>query len=491
MLDNVKSLLFQSMPIVYDLYYIFMMYYFGIIRGFIYITLIYESVIFILEKILRLDRLSELDKIFINLDKTSKFKLCLLLKFDKMDPIKMKEYLVQNTLKRFKKFRCKVIKKFGLYFWEERPLEEATKRLHVVTDESLIMNNDNDIKDYVTSIFDSNKEEIVNNYPYDIYVVQNLKSKEGYQNFIFIATDHVIGDGMGASLVSSGSASNYSHLMYPLSVSKTLPLYYKIMLYLLCPFNTIIIAINYVFKLKRLNSPIGVQFKNIKKTGDVVISLSDKINFNKMRDINKKLGVSFNTLMASIINSSIKKVFKEDFNYDCPYINIYSMVGLKPIPKNRDKIILANANSGYGVTIYNSYDDPIKNLFNIQNQYAKYLSNMPLLFCHDLIQKAIANFFPIYLSKIIFYNTYDFFDFTFSNVPGSKQVLEYGDWKVIDMYPIVNSGFKSVFFVLFSYNGFFRIECSIDKAFNYKPDRFIREIENSCNNVLISELNNI
>ena len=56
-------------------------------------------------------------------------------------------------------------------------------------------------------------------------------------------------------------------------------------------------------------------------------------------------------------------------------------------------------------------------------------------------------------------------------------MLNYGESNSIDMYPMLTSGFKPTFNVLYSYRGKFRIMSSFDKGIGLKPDVFSRYLE--------------
>ena len=63
-------------------------------------------------------------------------------------------------------------------------------------------------------------------------------------------------------------------------------------------------------------------------------------------------------------------------------------------------------------------------------------------------------------------------------------MLNYGESNSIDMYPMLTSGFKSTFNVLYSYRGKFRIMSSFDKGIRLKPDVFTRYLEEEIEQVL-------
>ena len=63
-------------------------------------------------------------------------------------------------------------------------------------------------------------------------------------------------------------------------------------------------------------------------------------------------------------------------------------------------------------------------------------------------------------------------------------MLNYGESNSIDMYPMLTSGFKPTFNVLYIYRGKFRIMSSFDKGIGLKPDVFTWYLEEEIEQVL-------
>lgn len=76
------------------------------------------------------------------------------------------------------------------------------------------------------------------------------------------------------------------------------------------------------------------------------------------------------------------------------------------------------------------------------------------------------------------------FDIVFSNVPGSKELLNYGESTAIDMYPMLTTGFKPTFNVLYSYNGKFRLMTSLDKGLGLNPEIFTKYLEMEIDSII-------
>lgn len=63
-------------------------------------------------------------------------------------------------------------------------------------------------------------------------------------------------------------------------------------------------------------------------------------------------------------------------------------------------------------------------------------------------------------------------------------MLNYGESNSIGVCPMLTSGFKPTFNVLYSYRGKFRIMSSFDKGIGLKPDVFTRYLEEEIEQVL-------
>ena len=90
-----------------------------------------------------------------------------------------------------------------------------------------------------------------------------------------------------------------------------------------------------------------------------VISVTKLIDFGKVSQINKKMGIIFNSFMTCILITALKKYFKKEFNYENKQINIYSPTARESIPKRKEDIRISNNTSGFGAQC-DFISDPLK-----------------------------------------------------------------------------------------------------------------------------------
>ena len=189
--------------------------------------------------------------------------------------------------------------------------------------------------------------DIENEMPFKLYIIKNELNREDIRNIVIIICDHSLGDGLSFSLLASGSSTNYSPSLYPAMASKKIPFMVKLYLNALIPYNLLKIGYNYVIKVKNINNPF--KFTEGKKlVGKPVISITKLIDFGKVSQINKKMGITFNSFMTCILITALKKYFKKEFNYENKQINIYSPTARESIPKRKEDIRISNNTSGFG-----------------------------------------------------------------------------------------------------------------------------------------------
>ena len=88
--------------------------------------------------------------------------------------------------------------------------------------------------------------------------------------------------------------------------SKKIPFMVKLYLNALIPYNLLKIGYNYVIKVKNINNPF--KFTEGKKlVGKPVISITKLIDFGKVSQINKKMGIIFNSFMTCILITALKQ----------------------------------------------------------------------------------------------------------------------------------------------------------------------------------------
>ena len=458
-----------------------MIYKFGFIKGICLIWVLYKSFVFAVEHLYGMNKVSAGDTVLLWPKYESSYNLSMILKMDKMNPNTMKDYLIQNCLKRFRKLRAKLVFKFLCWWWKDIPIEEAAQRIKIIEDPNLIFRKDSELNEYAMNFLEE-KFDLENEIPFKILIIKNDLNKEDLRNIVIIKCDHSMGDGLSFSLLASGTATNFSQSLYPPIFSKKLPFFWHMYMNLLIPLNLLKIAYNYFIKVNDMPNPL--KLTNGKKlSGKSVISLTKQIDFQKVSQINKKLGITFNSFMTAILISALKKYFKNEFNYESKRINIYSPTARETIPKKKEDIRITNNTSGFGAQV-DFLSDPLTEYHSVVKEYTANIQDFSLNYCQKLVQDWCFYFLPFYLSKIISMYIFRCFDIVFSNVPGSKELLNYGESTAIDMYPMLTTGFKPTFNILYSYNGKFRLMTSLDKGLGLNPEIFTKYLEMEIDSII-------
>lgn len=465
-------ILYQSLPIVFDIVYINLMYHFGIIQGFLIIYITYASFNLFMKKCFNLTKISSGDAVMMWNSYETTYNLISVMKMDKMDVNTMREYLIENLIKKFSKSRMRLVYKCLSWWWKDIPMDEAIKRIEIVDTKDITFKTEDDLTDYVSKelkIHINIEKEI----PYKIYIIKNDNNAPDLRNIVLIKVDHAFADGMACTLICAGIATNYSANLYPTLASKEISILKKLLLIALIPYNLIRIANNYIIRVKDRETPLRIHGN---QTGIANIAVSKRMDFNEIRDINKKLGVTFNNFITTINVTSMKKYYKEYHNYEDSIINIWTPIGMVPIPKRKEDIQINNNTSGFGAKL-EFVSNPLKDYPKIVRGYGYYVNDYSLTYCQKLITDWLFYFVPFYWAKNISFYIFKWYDLVNTNVPGCNTMLQYGESTVIDMFPMLTPGFKPSFFVFFSYCGKFRVVVSIDHTLNINPKDVVKKIE--------------
>lgn len=465
-------LLYQSMPILFDIFYIYLIYHLGIIQGCLVIYIAFNSFNLLMKKCFNLTKVSSGDLVMMWNTYEKTYNLSLIMKFDKMNVDTMREYLIENLHKKFAKSRMRLVYKYLSWWWEELPLSDAIKTIQIVDTKDIVFKTEEDLTDYVAKelkIHIDLEKEI----PYKIFIIKNDANASELRNIVILKVDHAFADGMSCTLISTGIATNYSANLYPTLASKEITILKKLLLIALLPYNIIRIANNYVLRVRNRKTPLKMQGN---QTGIANLALSKRMNFNEIRDINKKLGVTFNNFITTINVTAMKKYYKEFHNYEDNIINVYTPIGMVPIPKRREDILISNNTSGFGAKL-EFVSDPLRDYPKIVRGYGHYVNDYSLSYCQKIITDWLFYYTPFYCARNLSFFIFRCYDLVNSNVPGSKEKLQYGESTVIDMFPMLTPGFKPSFFVFFSYCENFRVVVSTDHTLNINPKDIVKKIE--------------
>lgn len=463
---NVLSTYFhQTIPLFMTVIYLILFYYFGLIKGFIGIWIFYKVYNGLIGKLFNLERVSPGDLIFMWNTDSEKYNLMIVLQLEKMNFEEIKNMLIEKGIKKFKKLRSRLSYKFFDWWWHEVDYEETKDRIEV----------------YRKGEFshDVSSNEGLAQYAYDELKVRFDYEKELAYNFKIIETggegefkyllifkiDHILADGMSLMNFISALADNYHPLIFPVTMSKSISVFHRVMFYFLFPIYTLITAYINIFKLK----PVKTIFKNGKKiTGSPKFALSEKMNLEDYIKLNKKLGITFNDLMISIISSAIKKYSKTLIHGVPPYLLLCFPVNLKTLPKSIEEVEITNNTSGVCCKVQ-LIDNVKTEGEKISRALLSFLKNFCYIFTSKVIADSLFYYLPFYIAKKIMIISYKKMDLTVSNVPGPREPLYYSNCKVLDLIPFITPGFCPAFISIISYGKQFRMVINYDSVIEYNP----------------------
>jgi hypothetical protein len=457
--------------------YFYIIYLFSLIKGLIIIWLFYTIYDYLMLKIFKLERISTGDITFMWNTPEQTYNLLVGLSLDKLDKEAIKNLVIEKGIKKFRKLRSRLVTKYLEWWWEEVPLEECLERVvfydkskmptPIKTKEDLISWAQTELK---------TKFDLKNELPYKIIITTNEDNAPEYQNILIFKADHCMADGISIMNLICGMADNYKPELFPGTMSKSFNIFYKLLANILFPYYIVFITITAIKQ-----QPVKSIFKcDHNVSGLANISLSKKYELAKYTKINKKLGMTFNDLMTSVISSASKKYMKEHLKEVPPHILVCFPINMKPLPKSLDDVNITNNSAGTGVTV-KLIDDVITEGKIISQHLSKTLRNVYFAQASKWVVDRMWNHMPFYLTRHIVLDVYRSYDITVSNVPGPRENLIYGGSKVLDLIPLLTTGFVHAVLGVVSYSDTFKFVLSYDTTLPQDPCKFIdyldREME--------------
>jgi hypothetical protein len=481
---NISKLFHQTSPLFMTFIYFYIIYLTSIIKGLLIIWIFYTIYDFLMLKFKKLERISTGDITFMWNTPEQTYNLFVGLSLDKLDKEAIKNLVIEKGIKKFRKLRSRLVNKYLEWWWEEVPLEECLKRV-VFYDKSKMSTPIKTKEDLVawaqTEL--KTKFDLENELPYKIIITSNEENAPEYRNLLIFKADHCMTDGISIMNLICGMADNYKPELFPGTMSKSFNLFYKILANILFPYYIVFISIR-TAKLR----PVQSIFKcSHPVSGLANNSLSKKYELAKYTKINKKLGMTFNDLMTSVISSASKKYMKDHLKEVPPHILVCFPINMKPLPKNLDEVNITNNSAGTGVTV-KLIDDVITEGKIISKHLAETLRNVYFAQASKWVLDKMWNHMPFYLTRHIVLDVYKAFDITLSNVPGPKEQLVYGGSKVLDLIPLLTTGFVHVVLGVVSYSDTFKFILSYDTSLQQDPSIFIDYLDREME-ILESKLN--
>lgn len=467
----------QTVPFIKTIIYLALIYYLGIIKGFIICLLGIKLNNWLMLKLFNLEPLSAGDKSFLWQTHEETFNLIGICAFEKYDKDSIINLFTNKGIKQFKKLRSKLVYRFFDWWWEEVSAEEAIcqvfdyeeKKVHFKTKEDLI----NFCKIELAIRFDLSKQ-----LPYKLIFLNNEKSElEHMKHILIFKLDHALTDGLGFVSLMNGLADNYSIDLYPKGMFKQMSYLNSIITLLMTPYFAVYPIYRNLIALKSGQTP----WKTDKPlSGEPLIALSPKFDFAEINKLAKQLGITFNDFIMSTLSSSIKKYCKYNYHRVPDKLITIIPVGHRQIPKTIDDIKITNDTTAIACELH-LIDDPISDCHKIHNEMKANVRNIPMTKVVKYITDGNSMFMPYYISKWVINKAMKNFDLFVSNVPGPRTKLDYAGFTCHEMIPLFTPGIGPAFIAIYSMAGSFRLTIVYDKILGIDPNDlmnyFLKEID--------------
>jgi hypothetical protein len=398
------------------------------------------------------------------------YNIFVTLPLDKMDREGLTNFILEKVLKRFRKLRSRLTIKNFEWWWKEGPVEEALKRFEYI-DKKAMGRNIKSKQDFIDWSYEqlAGRFDLENELPFKIYLIHNEENIPEYRNLIVCKVDHCISDGVAFMNVICGIADNYSPSLFPATMSQSFSFIYNIIAVIVFPYYLMLIIYNSIFH----QSNDKTIFKTDKPvTGIPVIALSDRMKFDKYSKISKKLGITFNDMIASALSAASKKYMTNHSDHVPESLLVCFPINMKPLPKSLDEIVITNNSGGFGIKI-SLIDDILKEGKKISNSLRVILRNLNHLIAGKWMIDRMWYHMPFYTVRNILLEKYKMFDITLSNVPGPRTQLKYSGCNVLDVIPLFTPGFTHAFLGVISYGGEFKFTLTFDKSLDKDPNILI------------------
>lgn len=482
---NIKQNVQRTIPTFKFLLFILIIFYFGFVKGLIISYMISLTYDFLMLKIFKLEPFSMNDMLFVWNDEKDEFNLIGMYILENLEIEKLKELIIERGIKKFKKLRSIHEYKFFDWWWKEIPLEDCLygnkyRPFEILENTEQIFNTKDDIINFSKELL-KEKLNCKNELPYRFTIVKNEIGE--IKNFFMIKFDHSLMDGMSSvSLLAALSDTQFSPNLFPgVGIKKNVMILQRIAMILMLP---------YYFLYSIYKTYIGVSsgetlFKEGRKIGHSDLTVSETYDFQFFSKITKSLNITFNDLMMSVYSAAIKKYCKEKSTNIPQRVAIIIPIGIKSFPDHKDKVVLNNTTTGLPCELKLIDNIPteckiIKKEFlnNIRNPMKVKVQNWII----SIMFKICPHYFSIWVCKF----TSSLMDLTLSNVPGPREYLTFGGYKLLAIIPLLTPGLMKIFVGTMSYAGKFVMTLAIDDCLNISAKEFMNYVENELEELRIN-----
>jgi len=229
-------------------------------------------------------------------------------------------------------------------------------------------------------------------------------------------------------------------------------------------------------------------------SGTAVVAFTKLYDFSIIHKINRKLNISFNDLILSVISTSIKKFScdkilfpKEEFSFD--KLNCGIPVGVKDIPKCAEEVKLRN-DIFCTVTSLKMIGNTLKEYQHINEEMNCTVKNSANIMAWKYMISFLNECVPAFAQKRLLENATKNVDLGISNLPGPEKEMNYNGFIVTDVYPMITVGMGRAFIIVGTYNGQMRLSVNLEKDLNIEPEDLIKYLDNEIED-LISKCDSI
>jgi hypothetical protein len=372
---------------------------------------------------------------------------------------KFKQTFINNGIKHFRKLRQKPVNLLGSYYWNLCSENEAIKQ---IIDIDHKFDKDEDIDLFLSKL--THNPFTKNELQWRLYIAENNN-----KTTVIINWDHSLCDGLGLMSLIFKLTDCFDIKNYPPLKKKTNS--EKIFNLCMIPIFTLYV----LYKLFFIRSGRG-PFKSDKRTIDKQLVSSKSIPFTPIRNVTKKLNVTFNDYILNVITNASKRYLKEN-NYDqVNSISCLIPVNFRETPKTEEELVLNIKASGTGIKIHFNNDN-IKQLADIKKTTDICLKKHLFAETTHFLNTLINQYLPFILSRELIKGSAKHFDFVVSNVPGSNEPFYICGSKVTKFMAFPCPGPHSCFIGIITYMNEMKIYYAQDSSVGCNAVEFVKVLE--------------
>jgi len=387
---------------------------------------------------------------------------------DQYKPEELKNIIIEKGIKQFDKLRRNIIQKLGNYYWNELSVEQAVKTsIKILPD--MHMKNMQDILDYSCEM--QNVDIPLENVQYEFHICKYAE----HGMVLNIKFDHVLSDGIGFMGFLMALADNYHISMFP-SI-REIPFLTNLLLKICAPFY----FLKYLSQALRLKVEDN-SFKRNGPKGKKIVKVGKSYNFAEFTKVTKKIGITYNEAIFSIISKTAKKYFMKHGFEHVNTMNVICPFTFRSVPQTLKHHVINNDISSLSFClplIDNIKDDSSK----IKQTLDLYVKDI-FLAKGSILQVDLGSLVPEAYLKNAAEEYGRPIDMVISNVPGPRSLLLYSGAKVLSIMPTPNTGFFNTFLATITYNGEFCFSLGSDSNVKLNVDEYMQMLEHEVDNLL-------